>query len=139
MNEVRTKSGRPIWERTENGQNKGLVITQKGLTALGIEPDAKAVKPPHTKKTSARPSRTKRKEAKATAFTARAKTKKAQLVTLLMTAEGAGIDQLTKKFCWQAHTVRAALTGLRKSGYDIERDAIEGISRYRIVGTRKAA
>lgn len=62
------------------------------------------------------------------------RTKKEQLVTLLRAKGGADIDQLTGALDWLPHTVRAALTGLRKSGLTIERIAGKGDSpaRYRI-------
>jgi chromosome segregation and condensation protein ScpB len=141
LKEVRVKPSAPFWVRNENGQVKALVITRNGLAALGIDPDAKAAKPHHVKKTSARATKTKKpKESNSsTAPAPRANTKKAQLLDLLTTDEGVTIEQLAKTFSWQAHTVRAALTGLRKTGYEIERSAGDGTSRYRIVGTREAA
>ena len=43
--------------------------------------------------------------------------------------------QLTKTLGWPPHTVRAALTGLRKSGFTIQRvvGKAEKAARYRIV------
>ena len=49
---------------------------------------------------------------------------------LLQRKEGATLDQLVKTTGWQKHTVRAALTGLKKKGYPIERSSFEGSSRY---------
>ncbi len=66
-------------------------------------------------------------------------TKQATIQDLLRRAEGASIDDLTSATGWQAHSVRAALTGLRKRGYDIERNFESGTSRYRIIEQRKAA
>jgi DNA-binding MarR family transcriptional regulator len=139
LKEARTKPGAPFWVRNENGQVKALVVTRNGLAALGIEPDAQAAKPRHSKKQPVRSPRIQRKGSNAVTPAPRAKTKKAQLLDLLMSAEGVSIDQLAKKFSWQAHTVRAALTGLRKADYVIERTSVDGVSRYRIVGMRKAA
>lgn len=120
LKEVRVKPSAPFWERADSGQARALIITAKGLTALGIDPDAEEAKPHNAKRTPARRSKPKPKGSNSsTAPAPRAKTKKAQLLELLMTADGVSIDQLAKKFSWQAHTVRTALTGLRKSGYDI--------------------
>jgi hypothetical protein len=48
--------------------------------------------------------------------------------------QGAGIEELTSTTGWLPHTTRAALTGLRKRGYAIERSRSErGDSVYRIV------
>ncbi len=66
-------------------------------------------------------------------------TKQAVILNLLRRVEGASIDDLTSATGWQAHSVRAALTGLRKRGHDIERSVESGASRYRIIEKRKAA
>ncbi len=66
-------------------------------------------------------------------------TKQAAILNLLRRAEGASVDDLTSATGWQAHSVRAALTGLRKRGHDIERGVEGGASRYRIIEKRKAA
>ncbi|MBU3262215.1 DUF3489 domain-containing protein, partial [Roseovarius sp. PS-C2] len=59
---------------------------------------------------------------------------KAELLRDMLTrADGAKLDDLCKATGWQAHTVRAALSGLGKAGHVIERgkDAA-GQSIYRI-------
>ncbi len=66
-------------------------------------------------------------------------TKQATIQDLLRRAKGASIDDLTSATGWQAHSVRAALTGVRKRGHDIERSVESGASRYRIIEKRKAA
>jgi hypothetical protein len=140
LKESRAKRGEPFWHRNESGHAKALAITSEGLAALGIDPGSEEMEPStQVKAPSKVAARTPKKPDSTAAPAPRPDTKKARLLELLMTAEGASIDQLTKRFCWQAHTVRAALTGLRKSGYDIERDSADGVSRYRIVGARKAA
>jgi hypothetical protein len=50
-------------------------------------------------------------------------TKQATLVALLERPKGATIAQMCAKTRWQAHSVRAALTGLRKRGFGISRAA----------------
>lgn len=62
-------------------------------------------------------------------------TKKDQLIRLLGTKSGCDIKSLSTKLGWQQHTTRAALSGLRKAGYDIasEKPASGGISKYRIL------
>ncbi len=47
-------------------------------------------------------------------------TKKARLISLLSKGRGVDVGSLSKKLGWQTHSTRAALTGLRKSGYVIE-------------------
>jgi len=48
-----------------------------------------------------------------------------RLVHLLRTGTGASLDDMIEATGWQAHTVRAAVTGLRKRGYEIQRH-VEG-------------
>ncbi len=66
-------------------------------------------------------------------------TKQAAILKLLRRVKGASIGDLTSAIGWQAHSVRAALTGLRKHGHEIQRDVEGGASRYRIIEKRKAA
>ena len=46
--------------------------------------------------------------------------KKAQLITLLSREGGARLSVISERLGWQAHTVRAAISGLRKQGFGIE-------------------
>ncbi len=48
-----------------------------------------------------------------------------RLLTLLSTGTGASLDDMIVATGWQAHTVRAAMTGLRQRGYAIYRH-VEG-------------
>jgi|SRR6056297_1250477 len=61
-------------------------------------------------------------------------TKKAQLIRMLQSKTGSDIAALSKKFGWQSHTTRAALSGLRKAGYEIAATKSEDgkLTRYRI-------
>lgn len=52
-------------------------------------------------------------------------TKAAKLLTLLQTGTGASLEEMVEATGWQSHTVRAAMTGLRKKGHAIEKH-IEG-------------
>jgi hypothetical protein len=57
--------------------------------------------------------------------------KQALVVDMLTTADGATLDALAEATGWLAHTTRAALTGLRKRGYGIERArGVDGATRY---------
>jgi DNA-binding IclR family transcriptional regulator len=47
--------------------------------------------------------------------------KAVRLLGLLKAGTGASLDDMIEATGWQPHTVRAALTGLRKRGYVIER------------------
>lgn len=57
---------------------------------------------------------------------ARKGTRQAQLVALLQRKSGATIEQIGQRLGWQAHTARAALTGVRKRGYTVERITKDG-------------
>jgi hypothetical protein len=59
--------------------------------------------------------------------------KKASIVALLERPDGAAISDLTDATGWQVHSVRAALTGLRKEGKELvrARDAA-GVTHYRL-------
>lgn len=63
-----------------------------------------------------------------------ATTKIAAVVVLLERKQGATLDELTAATSWQKHTTRAALTGLRKKAYVIERNKRNNVNCYRIVG-----
>ena len=64
-----------------------------------------------------------------------ARTKKQHLIRLLGLKSGADITSLGGKLGWQPHTTRAAITGLRKAGYEIETERAGSgrPARYRIV------
>ncbi|WP_320177843.1 DUF3489 domain-containing protein [Roseovarius pacificus] len=61
------------------------------------------------------------------------KTKTALVREILTRPDGAKLEELCKATGWQAHTVRAALSGLRKAGHIIEPGNDDaGQSVYRI-------
>ncbi len=64
------------------------------------------------------------------------RTKKAQLIQMLSRKAGADVAAISAKLNWQPHSTRAALTGLRKSGYvlDAEKPGNGKTLRYRITG-----
>ncbi len=67
-------------------------------------------------------------------------TKQARLVDCLSRPWGASIADLRHQLGWQAHTVRAALTGLRKKGYAVTSAKDErGVTVYRASPPAKAA
>ena len=68
-------------------------------------------------------------------------TKKGELIRLLKAKAGADVAVLGERLGWQPHTVRAAITGLRKAGHVVvaTRPASGGALCYRIVpGAGKA-
>src|SRR5438270_7470649 len=67
------------------------------------------------------------------------RSKKAAILALLQQPDGAAIGDLTAATGWQVHSVRAALTGLRKEGKELVRakDAA-GMTHYRIAAEASA-
>jgi hypothetical protein len=65
-------------------------------------------------------------------------TKQDTVLKLLKLPQGASVAQLQKATGWQPHSVRAALTGLRKKRHDVTRDKnAKGVTVYKITGTAK--
>jgi hypothetical protein len=59
--------------------------------------------------------------------------KKSAILNLLQRPDGAAIGDLTAATGWQVHSVRAALTGLRKEGKELVRARnAAGITHYRL-------
>ena len=62
-----------------------------------------------------------------------ASTKRAQLIGLLERPEGATVAQIGQRLGWLPHTVRAAITGLRKAGREVTRSKdVDDRSVYRL-------
>jgi hypothetical protein len=61
----------------------------------------------------------------------RAGSKQEQLIAMLRRKEGAGIDEIVKKFGWQPHTVRGAIAGAlkKKLGLNVASEKIEARGR----------
>ena len=53
-----------------------------------------------------------------------------KVLSLLKRPKGAMLDELVEATAWLPHTTRAALTGLKKKGYVIQRTKHDGASRY---------
>lgn len=59
--------------------------------------------------------------------------KKGAILALLQRPKGAAINDLIEATGWQVHSVRAALTGLRKEGKELLRDKdAAGVTHYRL-------
>ncbi len=140
MREVRSKPGMPIWRETD-GKNVSLVITRAGRDAIVVADDATTSD--HVAPKPARVSAiAKTQETGAAAqpeqhsinSAPRPGSKQALVVEMLRKDDGASLDALIEATGWLPHTTRAALTGLRKRGYSVERvrDESKG-SLYRIV------
>ena len=66
------------------------------------------------------------------------KTKKERLQALLRRKGGVSIVVLQKELGWQSHTVRAAISGVRKAGETVECTFGKASSVYRIVKSTAA-
>ena len=61
------------------------------------------------------------------------RSKKAAVLALLQRPQGAAIGELTAATGWQAHSVRAVLTGFRQDGKELARAKDEaGVTHYRL-------
>ena len=133
--EVRAKPGMPVWRIDENERPLSLVIMKAGREAIGVEASEDAASAPVSggkigdkcsdeSAAHASPDRAPRRGSK-----------QALLVAMLSKPKGATLGQLVEATGWLPHTTRAALTGLRKRGFAIERTSDEKLgSIYRIVG-----
>lgn len=61
----------------------------------------------------------------------KAPSKQECLGNLLVRDEGATLDQMIAVAGWLPQTTRAAMTGLRKKGYVIDSDKVDGVRTYR--------
>ena len=65
------------------------------------------------------------------AATPRPTSKQAAIAAMLRQRNGTTITELMAATGWQSHSIRAALTGLRKAGHQIERQRdVSGATRY---------
>jgi hypothetical protein len=67
-----------------------------------------------------------------------ASTKRAQLINLLERPEGASVAEIGQRLGWLPHTVRAAITGLRKTGREVTRSKDADRSVYRLAPAKTA-
>jgi len=65
-------------------------------------------------------------------FAPKPRSKQTVLLDLISRDEGTHIDELISATGWQAHTIRAALSGLRKQGHVILATKGEGGTSYRL-------
>jgi hypothetical protein len=66
-------------------------------------------------------------------------TKQAQLVSMLSRKSGVTLTKASETLSWQRHTTSAALTGLRKRGYSIERQDRENKDAVYRIAAQAAA
>jgi hypothetical protein len=150
--EIRAKADMPLWRRSDEGRTYALIITKLGKATIQTEgvptPSVadhegnRAPSPAATVKGNVVPVTTTVAEAplpsQSERVAPREGTKLANVIALLGRECGAGIDDLTTATGWLRHTTRAALTGLRKRGFVIERTRSEERgSLYRILNPER--
>jgi hypothetical protein len=119
VNEVEVRTPEVCW-REEDDRRLGLAINDAGRAAIGVGDDD--TPPTENAGTEAEPP---------TTNAVRAGTKQALLLELIQRSEGASLSEVIEATGWLAHSARAAITGLRKRGHDIELEKVEGASCYR--------
>ena len=100
----------------------GVFITEAGMAAVGIstgDEDANQVVAAHQPEIIG---------------VEKAPTKIATVLTLLARQDGVPTAELMTATGWLPHTIRAAITGLRKKGHSIQRIKRDGMTCYRILG-----
>ena len=136
VKEVKAKPGSHVWRRNDaTGQTYALELTAAGLKAIAVD-ETEAVEPASEISPPAPGEGPKDivdldsavgSAAPPTVIAAPRKgSKLATVVGLLRNEGGATIDQLAGEMGWLPHTTRAALTGLRKRGFVIERREEKG-------------
>ena len=66
----------------------------------------------------------------------KAQSKQQLLADLLVRDAGATLNEMVVATGWLPHTTRAALTGLKKKGYAISSDKVDGLRTYRAVAPK---
>ena len=138
--EIRARPGMPVWRTDGDGRRISLIITRAGRDAIGVEDDAGETRQLAVT-SSVRPnSAAKITENPPPAGLPRSGSKQALIVAMLTKEKGASLAALVAATGWLPHTTRAAMTGLRKRGFAIERTRHERLgSLYRIVGDQTAS
>jgi hypothetical protein len=122
--EAHTKKSEQVWR--EDGEGRiGLVITEEGLKAIGAGDEAS------NERTGEQETKTSDEPAPASPKL-REGSKQQLVVDLLSRERGATIQDLVEATGWLPHTTRAALTGLKKRGFVITSQKVEGVTRYQI-------
>lgn len=113
--EIEAAAADQVW-REEGGRQFSLVIADAGRAALvggSGDSDGSSTTP-----------------APAEAAPTRSPTKQDRVIELLKRQEGATLGELTGATAWLPHTMRAALTGLRKKGMQIDKTKREDVTCY---------
>jgi hypothetical protein len=167
--EVKPKPGAPVWHRdAETEQEYALKLTAAGAKAIAVEVKRQsetvgcALKAPSRSDRPAHRGSRARSDPPTLAEDAaeegradqdlgaanepsqrppRVGSKLDRLLRMVLTDQGATLDELIGATGWLPHTARAALTGLRKRGYDVRlvRGNRETAAAYRVTGSADMA
>jgi hypothetical protein len=152
VRQVKARKDAPTWRRDQDAdQAYALKLTAAGIKAIAVD-DGNGVQEsaPQTPGGDATPNAAARNaihdatkaaggvepgRVSTAPVSPRIGTKIAEVIALLEGQHGATLGQLTAATGWLSHTTRAALTGLRKRGYQVTLDRSDGThgSTYRIV------
>jgi Protein of unknown function (DUF3489) len=120
VKEIRTKPGMPAWRRDEDaGQSYALKLTAAGMKASAAPTSAMK---PSLATSSSTPSAGNPATPGPATLSPRDGSKLALVIGLLSRENGATLTELAAATGWLPHTTRAALTGLRKRGYEVTLD-----------------
>ena len=108
---VSVGTDQPHWRLGADGEPIGLRLLPAGFEALGLRPDVGETDQDEGTSNAA--------ASQETAASPARQTKRARLIAMLQREEGASIEAIMAAMGWLPHTSRAALTGLRKTGYQI--------------------
>ncbi|MEZ0497438.1 DUF3489 domain-containing protein [Sphingomonas sp. IW22] len=109
-----------VW-RSDGDVRFGAAITKAGLVAIGIEPEGVAPAGEAGQGT----------RSGGDAGIAR-RTKAALVLAMLQRDQGATLAELVEATRWLPHTMRAALTGLRKKGHAVVKGKRDGVTCYTV-------
>ena len=115
------KLGDPVWRESDEGHGLTLIITDAGLTAIGIEVEPQKTK---TQKQAPKPVSTERK--------LREGTKQALVIEMLRRPEGASIAEIVEATSWASHTTRGFLAGALKKKLGLAIDSEKEEARGRV-------
>jgi hypothetical protein len=148
VREVRARGEAPVWRRDKDSEfafaNKLTAAGAKAIAALADDGDrGSRRKPDGGVETVARKAKSSsRRDEKGTAVeqrpastaAPRSGTKIDHVVKMLSRPDGATLEAIIKATGWLPHTTYAALTGLRKRGYALERSRNDNVgpSVYRL-------
>ena len=128
----------PVWRETGDGHGVTLIITDTGLEAIGVEPDAApqaAKRGEVADEAPAAPTEASGQPAPATAARERKTregTKQALVIEMLRRPEGASIAEIVEATAWVGHSVRGFLAGALKKKLGLTIESEKDASRGRV-------